>query len=117
MSNRRRPTLATAKANHAAGTTKAARAWNAGRPLDTIRLADATLWELGGTLCITPPLPEHLSPAGLAWIRRRVLANMLGSCQTCGALAKLHTPGGATITHNTGCDLADVPDELGGTTW
>lgn len=100
-------TLPETKSVHARGTSRAAAAWAAGERIVAYVGRDTTLWALGGVLVITPTIPATASRRERRRLERRVLANLLGQCPTCGAATSITTAKTARTVHQATCDLAD----------
>lgn len=100
-------TLPDSKSAHARGTSRAAAAWAAGHRVVAYVGRDTTCWVLGGVMVITPTIPVSASRRQRRRIERRVLANLLGACPTCGATASITTAKTARTQHRASCDLAD----------
>lgn len=101
-------TLPDTKSAHARGTGRATAAWVAGEPIIAYVGRHTTLWALGGVLVITPTIPAlTASRRERRRVERRVLANLLGQCPTCGATTSVTAADTARTVHRATCDLAD----------
>ncbi|MFT4227082.1 hypothetical protein [Micropruina sp.] len=100
-------TLPDVKSAHARGTSDAVAARAACHQVIVYVGPHTTCWVLGGVMVITPTIPATTSRRERRRLERRVLANLLGACPTCGATATITTPGTALTQHRAGCDLAD----------